>query len=70
MTDGRYIGCVLDRNGLRPSKYIVTNDNTLLIASEYGVIDFAEENIKERGRLQSGEMIGLDLKFGKRNNFV
>jgi glutamate synthase (NADPH/NADH) large chain len=65
LTDGRYIGCVLDRNGLRPSKYIITNDNTLLIASEYGVIDFGEENIKERGRLQSGEMIGLDLKFGK-----
>ena len=65
LTDGRYIGCVLDRNGLRPSKYIITKDKTLLIASEYGVIDFAEENIEERGRLQSGEMIGLDLKFGK-----
>ena len=65
VTDGRYIGCVLDRNGLRPSKYIVTKDNNLLIASEYGVVDIAEEDIKERGRLQSGEMIGLDLKFGK-----
>ena len=65
VTDGRYIGCVLDRNGLRPSKYIVTNDDNLLIASEYGVIDIDEDNIKERGRLQSGEMLGLDLKFGK-----
>lgn len=65
LTDGRYIGCVLDRNGLRPSKYIITHDDTLLIASEYGVIDIAEDNIKERGRLQSGQMIGLDLKFGK-----
>ena len=65
VTDGRYIGCVLDRNGLRPSKYIVTKDNNLLIASEYGVVDIAEEDIKERGRLQSGEMLGLDLKFGK-----
>ncbi len=65
LTDGRYIGCVLDRNGLRPSKYIITNDDTLLIASEYGVVDIAEEDIKERGRLQSGEMIGLDLKHGK-----
>ncbi|MBD3823375.1 MAG: glutamate synthase large subunit, partial [Epsilonproteobacteria bacterium] len=65
VTDGRYIGCVLDRNGLRPSKYIVTKDDTLLIASEYGVIDIPEEEIKERGRLQSGEMLGLDLKFGK-----
>lgn len=65
VTDGRYIGCVLDRNGLRPSKYIVTKDNNLLIASEYGVVDIPEEDILERGRLQSGEMIGLDLKFGK-----
>jgi len=65
LTDGRYIGCVLDRNGLRPSKYIITKDDTLLIASEYGVIDIAEDQIKERGRLQSGQMIGLDLKFGK-----
>jgi glutamate synthase (NADPH/NADH) large chain len=65
VTDGRYIGCVLDRNGLRPSKYIVTHDDNLLIASEYGVVDIAEEDIKERGRLQSGEMLGLDLKFGK-----
>ena len=65
VTDGRYIGCVLDRNGLRPSKYNVTKDDNLLIASEYGVVDIAEEDIKERGRLQSGEMLGLDLKFGK-----
>ncbi|MBN2869657.1 MAG: glutamate synthase large subunit [Campylobacterales bacterium] len=65
LTDGRYIGCVLDRNGLRPSKYIITHDDTLLIASEYGVIDIPEDQIKERGRLQSGQMIGLDLKFGK-----
>jgi glutamate synthase (NADPH/NADH) large chain len=65
VTDGRYIGCVLDRNGLRPSKYIVTKDDNLLIASEYGVVDIPEEDIKERGRLQSGEMIGLDLKYGK-----
>jgi glutamate synthase (NADPH/NADH) large chain len=65
VTDGRYIGCVLDRNGLRPSKYIVTKDDNLLIASEYGVVDIAEEDIKERGRLQSGEMLGLDLKFGQ-----
>ncbi len=65
LTDGRYIGCVLDRNGLRPSKYIITHDDTLLIASEYGVVDIADDQIKERGRLQSGQMIGLDLKFGK-----
>lgn len=65
MTDGRYIGCVLDRNGLRPSKYIITKDNKLLIASEYGVLETPEDEIVERGRLQSGEMIGVDLKYGK-----
>ncbi len=65
MTDGRYIGCVLDRNGLRPSKYIITTDNRLLIASEYGVLKIPEEDIVERGRLQSGEMMGIDLKYGK-----
>lgn len=65
MTDGRYIGCVIDRNGLRPSKYIVTRDNRILIASEYGVLQTPEEEIVERGRLQSGEMIGIDLKYGK-----
>ncbi|OQX60189.1 MAG: glutamate synthase large subunit [Helicobacteraceae bacterium 4484_230] len=65
VTDGRYIGCVLDRNGLRPSKYVITKDDTLLIASEYGVIDIEQDEIKERGRLQSGQMLGLDLKFGK-----
>lgn len=65
MTDGRYIGCVLDRNGLRPSKYIRTKDNRLLISSEYGVLQIPEEDIAERGRLQSGEMMGIDLKHGK-----
>ncbi|NPA28918.1 MAG: glutamate synthase large subunit, partial [Epsilonproteobacteria bacterium] len=63
-TDGRYIGCVLDRNGLRPSKYIVTKDRRLIISSEYGVVDVEDDEIVERGRLQSGEMIGLDLKYG------
>jgi len=65
MTNGRYIGCVLDRNGLRPAKYIITTDNRLLIASEYGVLEIPEEHIVERGRLQSGEMMGVDLKYGK-----
>jgi len=65
MTDGRYIGCVLDRNGLRPSKYIITTDNRLLITSEYGVLKVPDEQIVERGRLQSGQMMGVDLKHGK-----
>ena len=65
MTDGRYIGCVIDRNGLRPSKYIITTDNRLLITSEYGVLEVPEDEIVERGRLQSGEMMGVDLKNAK-----
>jgi glutamate synthase (NADPH/NADH) large chain len=65
MTNGRYIGCVIDRNGLRPSKYIRTTDNRMLISSEYGVLELPEEEIAERGRLQSGEMIGIDLKYGR-----
>jgi len=64
ITDGRFIGVVLDRNGLRPAKYIKTRDNRLLIASEYGVLNLPEEQIVERGKLQSGEMIGVDTKFG------
>lgn len=65
LSDGRYIGCVLDRNGLRPAKYVITHDERILIASEYGVIDIDEENIKERGRLQSGQSFGIDLKYNK-----
>ncbi len=65
LTDGRYIGCVLDRNGLRPAKYIITKDRRIIISSEYGVLEMDDDMILERGRLQSGEMIGIDLKFGK-----
>ncbi|HIC10571.1 MAG TPA: glutamate synthase large subunit [Campylobacterales bacterium] len=65
LTNGRYIATVLDRNGLRPAKYVITKGGTFLVSSEYGVIDIPEDEIIERGRLQSGEMIGLDLKFGK-----
>ncbi len=65
LTDGRYIGCILDRNGLRPAKYIITKDDRIIITSEYGVLDIDEDLIVERGKLKSGEMIGVDLKFGK-----
>ncbi|MGA1933160.1 glutamate synthase large subunit [Arcobacter sp. YIC-464] len=65
LTDGRHIGCLIDRNGLRPSKYVITKDDKLYITSEYGTLKIDEENILERGRLQSGQMIGLDLKHGK-----
>jgi glutamate synthase (NADPH/NADH) large chain len=64
LTDGRYIGVVLDRNGLRPAKYVITKDNRILISSEYGVNDIDDDLVVERGRLQSGQMIGIDLKYG------
>jgi len=64
LTDGRHIGCLIDRNGLRPSKYFVTKDDRIFITSEYGTVLFDEEEIIDRGRLQSGQMIALDLDNG------
>jgi glutamate synthase (NADPH/NADH) large chain len=64
LTNGRYVACLLDRNGLRPAKYVVTTDDRLLLTSEYGVLGTAPEKIRERGRLQSGEMIAADLQQG------
>ena len=63
-TDGKYIGCVIDRNGLRPGKYTKYKDNTLVISSEHGVLDIPESEIITRGRLKSGEMIALNLDNG------
>ena len=65
LTDGRHIGCLIDRNGLRPSKYVITKDDKLYVTSEYGTLEIEDDNILERGRLQSGQMIALDLKHGK-----
>ncbi|MFO7831877.1 MAG: glutamate synthase large subunit [Desulfuromonadaceae bacterium] len=65
VTNGRYLGCVLDRNGLRPAKYVVTTDDRLLVSSEYGVLETPPEMIRERGRLQSGQMIAADLDHGQ-----
>lgn len=64
-TNGRYVATVMDRNGLRPAKYIVTNDNRFLIASELGVLDISEEKIVQQGKLNGGEMIALDTRYGK-----
>lgn len=65
ITDGRYLACVLDRNGLRPAKYITTRDHRILVTSEYGVVDIPDEIIQEQGRLKSGQMIAVDTKTGK-----
>ncbi|MBF6568582.1 MAG: glutamate synthase large subunit [Candidatus Binataceae bacterium] len=59
-TDGRQIGAVLDRNGLRPSRYTVTKDGMVVMASETGVLDIAPENVAFKGRLQPGRMFLVD----------
>lgn len=64
-TDGRYLATVMDRNGLRPAKYIITKDGRFLIASELGVLDIEEEMIVEQGKLNGGEIIALDTRYGK-----
>ena len=61
-TDGRYIGAILDRNGLRPSRYTVTKDGLVILASETGVLDVDPANIREKGRLQPGKMFLVDLE--------
>ena len=64
-TDGRYIGAVLDRNGLRPSRYYVTHDDRVIMASEVGVLDIDPDNVREKGRLQPGKMFLVDFEAGR-----
>ncbi len=63
-TDGRQIGATLDRNGLRPARYFVTDDGLVVMASETGVLPFPEEKIVEKWRLQPGKMLLIDLEKG------
>jgi glutamate synthase (NADPH) large chain len=63
-TDGKWIGATLDRNGLRPARYMVTTDNQLILASETGVLPVPPENVKYKGRLQPGKMLLVDLERG------
>ncbi|MBW4614984.1 MAG: glutamate synthase large subunit [Desmonostoc vinosum HA7617-LM4] len=60
-SDGKKVGATLDRNGLRPARYVITKDNYIVVASEAGVVDFPESNIIEKGRLGPGQMIAVDL---------
>ncbi len=64
-TDGRKIGAVLDRNGLRPSRYVVTKDGLLAMASEVGVVDVEPERVLKKGRLQPGRIFFVDLEEGR-----
>lgn len=65
LTDGRYAACCLDRNGLRPARYVITKDRHITIASEIGVYDYAPEDVVEKGRLGPGEMLAVDLRNGR-----
>jgi hypothetical protein len=64
-TDGRVIGATLDRNGLRPGRYVVTHDDLVVMASEAGVLDIAPEQVKSKGRLQPGKMFLVDTVEGR-----
>ncbi|MES9924381.1 MAG: glutamate synthase large subunit [Candidatus Thiodiazotropha endolucinida] len=64
-TDGRQIGATLDRNGLRPARYLITDDDLVVMASEMGVLDIPEEKIVKKWRLQPGKMFLIDLEQGR-----
>jgi hypothetical protein len=64
-TDGRKIGAVLDRNGLRPSRYYVTKDERVIMASEVGVLDVPADQVAQKGRLQPGRMFLIDTEEGR-----
>ena len=64
LTDGRYAACCLDRNGLRPARYVITKDRHITIASEIGVYDYDDSEVVRKGRLGPGEMLAIDLENG------
>jgi glutamate synthase domain-containing protein 2/glutamate synthase domain-containing protein 1/glutamate synthase domain-containing protein 3 len=61
-SDGRYVGAALDRNGLRPARYVITTDGLVLLASEVGVLDVSEARVSSRGRLGPGDLLVVDLE--------
>ncbi len=63
-SDGRYAGGMLDRNGLRPARYLITNNDTVVLASETGVLPFDASEVKEKGRLRPGKMMLIDMENG------
>lgn len=64
MTNGRHVACVLDRNGLRPARFIITRDRTITVASEVGTWDYEADEVLEKGRLGPGEMLAVDTYNG------
>lgn len=65
VTDGRYLGAKLDRNGLRPSRYYITQDQRVIMASEVGVVDVDPSNVFKKGRLYPGMMLLVDFEKHK-----
>jgi glutamate synthase (NADPH/NADH) large chain len=65
LTDGRYAACVLDRNGLRPARYIITKDRHITLASEVGVYDYDDSDVLQKGRLAPGDMLAVDTLNGE-----
>jgi len=65
MTNGRHVACNLDRNGLRPARYIITRDGFITLASEVGIWDYGEDEVVEKGRVGPGEMLAIDTYTGK-----
>ncbi|MBS1155341.1 MAG: gltB [Proteobacteria bacterium] len=64
-TNGRYAGCMLDRNGLRPARYVITKDRHLTIASEIGVWNYQPEDVVKKGRVKPGQIVAADLVTGE-----
>ncbi|MFW2374888.1 MAG: glutamate synthase central domain-containing protein, partial [Gammaproteobacteria bacterium] len=64
LTDGRHACCTMDRNGLRPARYVITKDRHITLASEIGVYDYLPEDVVAKGRLKPGEMIAIDTELG------
>jgi len=65
LTDGRYAACCMDRNGLRPARYVVTRDRVITLASEIGVYDYAPGDVVTKGRLKPGQMLAVDTHTGE-----
>ena len=65
LTDGRYAACTMDRNGLRPARWVITKDRHMTLASEIGVYDYSPQDVVMKGRLKPGEMIAVDSATGK-----
>ncbi|MEZ8105496.1 glutamate synthase large subunit [Vibrio cortegadensis] len=65
LSDGRYAACNLDRNGLRPARYVITKDNLITLASEVGIWDYTPDEVSEKGRVGPGELLVVDTRRGK-----